>query len=147
MKYTLEIEINLPRDKVVKLFDNPDNMKHWQPGFINYQHLSGKPGQAGSKTKLRYNMGKREIEMIEKINLRKLPELFAATYEANGVWNNMRNIFSESESGKTIWTSHAEFRFSGFMKIIAPFMQKSFKKKSFRYMKLFKEFAEKRKIG
>ena len=48
MKYTLEILIDQPREKVVELFDNPDNMKHWQEGFVSLTHISGTPGEIGA---------------------------------------------------------------------------------------------------
>ena len=67
MKYKLEIEIDLPRKKVIDLFDNPDNMRHWQEGFVSFEPLSGTPGQVGAKSRLKYIMGKRDIEMVETI--------------------------------------------------------------------------------
>jgi len=35
MKYEIEIDISLSRNKVIELFDNPDNMSKWQPGFVS----------------------------------------------------------------------------------------------------------------
>ena len=142
MKYTLDIEINLPREKVIELFDNPDNLKHWQPGLISYEHLSGDYGKPGSKTKLVYKMNKREVEMIETLTVRNLPEEISGTYEAKGVWNYMKNTFAETEQGTTIYRAETEFKMKGFMKIIAAIMPGAFKKQTFKYMKLFKEFAE-----
>ena len=141
MKYTLNIEIKLPRDKVIELFDNPDNLKHWQPGFISYEHISGEAGQPGSKTHLRYKMGRREVEMIETITVRNLPDEFSGTYEAKGVWNQVKNTFTDN-NGTTTWTAENEFKFKGFMKLMGALMPGAFKKQSFKYMKLFKEFAE-----
>ena len=40
-------------------------------------------------------MGKREIDMIETITVKNLPKEFSATYEAKGVWNEMKNYFEE----------------------------------------------------
>ncbi|MGZ5244525.1 MAG: SRPBCC family protein, partial [Bacteroidia bacterium] len=79
MKFTVETEINQPVEKVVKLFDNPENMKHWQPGLISFETISGTPGQPGAKARLKYKMGKREIEMIETITVNKLPEEFSGS--------------------------------------------------------------------
>jgi carbon monoxide dehydrogenase subunit G len=143
VKYTHSIKIDLPREKVVELFDNPENLKHWQPGFISAEHISGEKGQPGSKTLLKYKMGKRDIEMIETITQRNLPEEFSGTYEAKGVWNEVRNTFEESAEGTTTWNAQNEFRFKGFMKFMALLMPGAFKKQSYKYMKLFKEFAEK----
>lgn len=143
MNYTLEIDINLPRTKVIELFDNPDNLKHWQPGLVSFEPLSGKPGEIGAKSKLKYKMGKREIEMIETITARNLPDEFSGIYEAKGVWNENKNYFSEVDENTTKWTSEVDFQFSGFMKLIGMLMPGSFKKESCKYMENFKAFAEK----
>lgn len=81
MKYTNEVIINAPVNRVIELFDNADNMKEWQPGLVSFEHLSGTPGQVGAKSKLKYKMGNREIEMIETITVKNLPEEFSGTVE------------------------------------------------------------------
>lgn len=142
MKYQLEIVLDLPREMVIELFDNPDNMKHWQQGFVSMEHMSGKAGEKGAKARLKYKMGMREVEMVETIINRNLPHEFSGTYEAKGVWNEVNNFFYDKENGQTKWITLNDFRFSGFMKIIAFFMSGSFKKQSFKYMEDFKTFAE-----
>ena len=142
MKYSNEILIDLPREKVIELFDNPDNMKYWQKGLVSFEHISGEPGKPGAKSRLKYKMGKRAIEMIETITDRNLPEEFHGTYEAKGVFNIQKNYFHEID-GKTKWISEAEFQCSGFMKVMAFFMgAKTFKKQSQIYLDDFKAFAE-----
>jgi len=143
MKYSQSIEISLPRERVIELLDNPENMKHWQPGLVSYALISGDAGKPGAKMKLHYKMGKREIEMVETIIVRSFPEEFSATYEAKGVWNKVENFFTEPRDGVTIWRSDNEFQMKGFMKIMAAVMPGAFKKQSYKYLKLFKEFAEK----
>ena len=145
MKYDLEITIDLPRDKVVALFDNPGNMKDWQDGFISLEHLEGEPGTTGATSKLLYQMGKRKIEMIETIVSRNLPEEFSATYDAKGVDNLVQNYFSVNADGGTLYKTVQEFKFSGFMKLIGWLMPGVFKKQSYKYMEDFKTFAEQSK--
>ena len=142
MQYTLEIDIALPRDRVVELFDDPNNMHQWQPDLVSFTHLSGEPGQVGAKSKLVYQMGQREVEMIETITERDLPETFAGTYEAQGVWNSVHNRFAELQPDWTRWTFDTEFRCSGVIRIFALLMPWSFKKKSLQFMQQFKAFAE-----
>lgn len=142
MKYNLDITIDLPRDRVIELFDNPDNMKEWQSGFVSLEPLDGSPGQTGAKSKLLYKMGRRDIEMIETIIKRDLPNEFSASYEAKGVWNSINNIFSEEDENQCKWVLENEFRFTGFMKIIAFLMPGSFKKETWKMMVQFKNFAE-----
>ena len=142
MKYSKEVTINLPRKKVVELFDNPDNMSKWQDGLISFETISGKPGQPGSKSRLRYKMGKREIEMVETIVKRNLPNEFTGTYEARNVWNLVENFFEEVDKHTTRWTLKTEFRVRGFMRILAFLMPGMFKKQTLKNMLDFKKFAE-----
>lgn len=143
MKYTTEITIDLPRDEFIKKLDNPENMKHWQRGLVDYEHLSENPVVEGAQMTLKYKMGKREFEMVETIIKRNLPEEFHTTYDTKGVHNIQKNYFKE-EDGKTRWISESEFQFSGFgMKVMAFLMPGAFKKQSMKYLQDFKAFAEK----
>jgi carbon monoxide dehydrogenase subunit G len=143
MKYSNEIEINLPLNRVIALFDNPDNMKHWQPGLQGFEHISGTPGQPGAKSRLKYKMGSREIEMIETITKRDLPKEFSGTYDAKGVHNIIENRFYPVGENKTKWVADNEFQFSGFMKLMGWLMPGAFKKQSQKFLEDFKAYAEK----
>lgn len=142
MKYANEVVINLPLKKVIELFDSEENLFKWQPELISFEHLSGEKGEVGAKSKLRYTMGKREIEMIETITVKNLPKEFSATYEAKDVWNEMKNYFEEIDENSTRWQADSHFEFSGFMKLIGFFLPGSFKKQSQKSLDLFKAFAE-----
>ena len=142
MKYTAEIEINKPIDTVIELFDNPDNMGKWMEGLQSFEHLSGTPGEPGAKSRLKFKMGKREIEMIETVTVRNLPDEFSGTYEAAGVFNIVKNKFEKISENKTKYFTENEFQFKGFMKIMAWIMPGAFKKQSMKYLKNFKQFAE-----
>lgn len=143
MKYTNDIIINADRKTVVEMFDNEENIAKWQPGFISMEHIEGTHGEVGSKYKMNYKMGKREIEMIETILKRDLPTNFTATYEAKNVWNRIENHFEEMPNNKTRYYTNNEFKMSGMMKIMAWLMPGAFKKQSQKYLDLFKEFVEK----
>jgi len=142
MKFTVKIKINLARNKVIELFDSTENLKKWQPGLLSFEHQSGTPGEVGAKSRLQYKTGKREIEMVETITVKNLPDEFSGIYEAKGVWNEVKNYFYEVDKNTTKWVSENEFRCSGFMKIIAFFMPGSFKKETMKYLEYFKEFSE-----
>lgn len=144
MKYRSEIEINQPIEKVVALFDDPANMDKWMEGLISFEHLSGTAGQPGAKSRLKFKMGKREIEMTETITVRNLPDEFSGTYEANGVFNVVKNYFVKIDAYRTKYITDNEFQFKGFMRIIAFLMPGAFKKQSLKYLQDFKKFAESR---
>ena len=141
MKYTTEVEIKLPRKRVIELFDNPDNMAKWQEGFVSFETISGNPGEEGAKAKMKYKMGKRDIEMIETITRRNFPDEFNGTYEAKGVFNIIENRFVE-KGDSTTWISVNEFQLKGFMKLFGIFSPGAFKKQTLKYMRDFKKFAE-----
>ncbi len=142
MKYSNEVIINLPLDRVIELFDNEENLFKWQSELISFEHFSGEKGEVGAKSKLKYKMGKREVEMTETITVKDLPKEFSGTYEAKGVWNEVKNYFEAIDKNRTRWHSDCHFEFSGFMKLIALFMPGAFKKQSQKYLDQFKTFAE-----
>jgi len=143
MKYSNEIIIDLPRKRVIELFDNSDNMPKWQKGLKSFVHLRGEPGKVGAKSKMVYDMGRGDMEMIETITVNNLPDEFCGTYEAKGAWNEMKNYFYDVNESQTKWVSHSEFKFSGIMMRVMGFlMPGSFKKQSMKFMVAFKEFVE-----
>ena len=80
--------------------------------------------------------------MIETITKRSLPDEFSGTYEAKGVWNEIKNYFSAKDQNTTTWKIKREFIGKGFMKIMMALMPGAFKKQTLKFMNNFKEFAE-----
>ena len=143
MRYEVEIDITLPRDKVIELFDSFENLKEWQEGLTEIEHLSGEPGQPGAKTRLLYITGKRRMDMIETIVERNFPDEFSGTYDAQGVHNIVRNYFYD-QGDTTRWVLDTEFQFHGYMRILSIFMPaRMFRKQTRSSMEAFKAYAEK----
>ena len=145
MKYSKEVDIELPVDKVLELMQDPENMKHWQPDLLGYEPLDDNTGEVGSQMKLRFRMGKREIEMIETVLEKDLPKKLVLEYTTNGVNNVNTNVFQQISENKTKWIQKNEFQFKSIpMKIFGFLMPGAFKKQSQEYLDNFKEFAESR---
>ena len=142
MKYSVETEINKPREKVIELFDNVDNMYKWMEGLEKFEHLSGTPGQPGARSKLTFKMKNRQVEMVETVTARNLPKEFSGTYEVKGVYTEVKNYFYELPGGKTRYVTDQEFKFKGLMKCIAFLAPGMFKKQSYKHLANFKKFAE-----
>lgn len=142
MKYKQEIIIHRPLNEVVQRFDDVDNMDKWMKGLVSFEHLSGTQGQTGARSKLKFQMGNREIEMIETITVRNLPHEFSGTYDAKGVHNIVKNYFEKLSENQTRYIVDNEFQMKGMMKLMACLMPNAFKKQSFQYMKDFKKFVE-----
>lgn len=142
MQYTLKLNINLSRKRVIELFDNPDNWGKWQESLISYETVSGNTGETGSKTKLLHSLGRRKTEMIETVELNKLPKEMVCIYEAPRAWNRVVYRFTEVSSSETLWELDSEFRCSGFLKVMTFLMPGMFKKATKKDMDSFKKFAE-----
>lgn len=141
MKYSCEVEINVPRSKVIELFDNPDHMPKWQPDLIRFEPISGVPGQPNAKSRLTYRSGKGEFEMIETVTERNLPDEFSGTYETKMGFTKMRNRFLDHGTS-TRWIVDTEFVGSGIMKILCLFMGGVIRKQTLKVVQNFKAFAE-----
>jgi hypothetical protein len=142
MKFKLEIIIEKPLAEVMEKFDSAENLKYWQPGFISLEHLEGTPGEVGAKSKLKYTMGKRNVEMIETITVKNLPTEFSGTYDAGSVWNEIKNYFESTTDGNTRYSSEHIFKLKGGLKLAGWLMPGAFKKESMKYLVNFKNYVE-----
>ena len=141
--YTVSIDIDLPRDRVIELFDNVENLPKWQTGLQSFEHVSGEPGQVGAKSKMVFLNGKQRIELIETITKRDLPDEFNGLYEWGGGSNTLDNRFIELAPDKTRWESTCSYELRHmFLKLMGTFMPGMFKKQNLKFMQNFKAFAE-----
>ena len=143
MKYTREVVIDLPRDHVIELFDNADNLAKWQEGLQAFEHVSGEPGEPGARSRLVYDHRGSRFELIETITERNLPDEFSAIYETDGVWNLMTNRFEDEGPDRTRWIAESEFRPQGLkMKLMAIILRPLFTSRTLKTLRDFKAFAE-----
>ena len=142
MQYSCEVLINLPREEVIKLFDDADNMRRWMEGLQSFEHQSGEPRQPGAKSRLVFDHNGRRLEMVETIITRNLPKEFSGTYETQGIINKVNNNFYEDGTNRTRWVSKNEFQFSGLMNLTVVFMRNAFPNQTKLHMDNFKKFAE-----
>ena len=148
MPEPLELELEVPLETAVALFDNEDNLKKWQPHLISVEHLSGRPGQPGAKTMLKYKMGGREIEMLETLVEHDLPDKFAGIYETAGLSTAMEHRFHKIDDRRTMWTVTADPTPSTFfMKLMSWLMPGMCAKETLKFMRQFKDFAESEYAG
>ena len=144
MEFSCSVDINQPINRVVELWSDPENLKHWQDGFVSMEHLSGTPGQVGAKTKLVYTAGKKPFDLIETITTMNLPFEMSGVYEAKSMSNTMTNRFTEVSENVTRYETEIEYtRFTGIMiKVMAFLMPGIFQKQVQKWLNQFKAFAE-----
>ncbi len=140
MRYECAVRIARPRETVVALFDNPDNLPKWQPDLLAIEPVQGVPGQPGAQCRLLYRMGKRQVTLLETVLERALPERFLARYQTDRVDNRCDNRFID-EGSATLWRMECEFQFRGTLRLMAllPWL---FRRQTRQSMAQFKAFAE-----
>lgn len=141
--YTVAVEINLPRDRVIELFDDPENLPKWQTGLQSFEHLSGEPGQEGAKSKLVFLNGRHRIELVETITERALPDEFNGTYAWAGGQNTLVNRFIAVGPETTRWESTCAYAFTSIpLKLMAALAPGVFRRQNQKFLDNFKAFAE-----
>ncbi|GAA1089385.1 hypothetical protein GCM10009605_29100 [Nocardiopsis composta] len=153
MKYTVSIEIALPRERVVQLLADPAHMPKWLRGLVLHEPLSGAHGRVGTESRVVMQMGKQEMECLETITRREPADLrgipkeqivhFDREIVVEGMWSAVRDRLTEAGPETTLWVSESEYRFSGLlMRLMGPLMRGAFRKQSQQHMQDFKAFAE-----
>jgi hypothetical protein len=149
MKFTCTVIIDLSIEKVIELFDNIENLKEWQDGFVSFENISGTQGKPGAKSKIIYRSGKHVIELVETITVKNLPHEISGIYENEHMVNTMRNLFTSLGATQTKYEAELEYTaFNGFVpKMMALFTPGLFKKQTQKWLDQFKAFAEKERIN
>jgi hypothetical protein len=153
MKYTVSIEIALPRDKVAQLLADPVHIPKWLRGVVLHEPLSGEHGQVGTRSRVVMQMGQQKFEAIETItrrepaDLRAIPEGSVVHFEreiiAEGMWSAAHERLTEAGPDTTLWVSENEYRFSGLlMRLVGLLMPGTFRRQSLQHMQDFKAFVE-----
>ena len=65
MNFTTQITINRPRQRVIELIRNPDNIAKWQPGLQSVELLAGEQDQVGARSRIVFEMRGLRLELIE----------------------------------------------------------------------------------
>ncbi len=143
MKYSCSVEINAPLAKVVSLWENEENFKEWQDGFVSYTPLSGSPNKPGAKSKIVLE-DRQRIELVETIISVNLPEEKTAEYFHKHMTNTQTSRFKALDKNNTLYISEVEYtKFNGLLiKLMARLFPGKFEQQSQKWMDQFKAFVE-----
>ncbi|MBG6132657.1 hypothetical protein IWQ47_003882 [Aquimarina sp. EL_43] len=144
MKHKGYIEIDQSLHKVAELFANPDNLKEYQDGFIKKELISGEKGKVGAVSKMYYKHGKHDMELTETITKNELPHSFEASYHHKHMDNTMKCNFIALGDKKTKYEFEYEYtRINWVMpKLMAILFPSMYRKPAEKWLRQFKEFAE-----
>jgi hypothetical protein len=153
MKYTVSIEIALPRERVVELLTDPAQLPKWLRGLVLHEPLGGAHGQVGTTSRVVMQMGRQQFEGTETITRREPVDLyeipgaavvrFEREIVSKGMWSAARERLTAAGPQRTLWQSENEYRFSGLlMRLVGLLMPGTFRKQSLQHMRDFQAFAE-----
>lgn len=143
MEYQLEVIISCPIEKVHEKFIDLESRTKWQKGLISQELISGNGFENGTQTELVFDMGKRQMTMIETILENELPNRLKTSYETDGVFNTSDDQFEALDERTTRYVSVQDFQMNSFtMKFMSIFMSAMFKKQTLDTMTAFKQFCE-----
>jgi hypothetical protein len=153
MKYTVSIEIAVPRERVAQLLADPAHMPMWLRGLVLHEPVSGTHGQVGTESRVVMQMGTQTMEATETItrrepaNLHGIPRDSVVHFDreivAKGMWSTARERLTEVGPETTLWESENEHRFSSVpMRLVGLVVPGAFRKQTRRHMQDFKAFAE-----
>ena len=153
MKFTVSIQIALPREHVAQLLSDPAHLPKWLRGLVVHEPISGEHGQVGTTSRVVMQMGGQTMEGTETVTRREPADLhdipadsivqFDRELVSKGMWSVVRDRLTESGPQSTFWESDNEYRFSSvIMRLVGLLMPGVFRKQSYQYMQDFKAFAE-----
>ncbi|OUR91040.1 hypothetical protein A9Q87_11220 [Flavobacteriales bacterium 34_180_T64] len=140
MKFTCSVNIKAPLNLVTQIFEDPEQQKHFQDGFISKIHISGNKGNKGAVSQLNY----KKLELIETIIENNLPNEFRALYEHKHTTNTMYVKFIPIDDYNTQYFTEIEYtKFNGFIiNILVTIAPSLFKKQVQKWLNQFKLYVE-----
>ncbi len=142
MKHKAEIVIDADRATVWQLFDDPENLKKWQPTLKSLTHRSGVPGHPDAVSELVFDERGREVSMTRTITARREQAFLGGTYESQHGTVVVFNLFEDDGPEKTRWIVNTRYRFKGFMKLMALFMRSAILRRTEDDLNRFKLLVE-----
>jgi hypothetical protein len=142
MKLKFQLTIDGALDEVWATFDNPNNMRRWQPNLKSFAHKSRDPGQTDAISELVYDENGSRIVMAKTITERREPVFLAGVYDTKWGKTLVVNHVEKVDDNTTSRERWCNFTFKGFMKIMSLFFAGSISRRTESDMQRFKLIVE-----
>lgn len=143
VKYSAEVEINKPIEKVFKDFQDVELMKKWLPKIKSIDPIEVKDGVVGSTYKMVVTNQGQEIEMLEKITDYIPNKKMTFQFDSDQMIKiDDYNFIPNGSSTKMVLNCSVNSK-SYLMGCLLPFFKGSLKDLSLSYMNRFKTEVEK----
>ncbi len=141
MKSVVEVEINMPQQKVAELHADPRNNPKWMHDLARYESVSGEVGMPGSTYHLVPKKG--DMIFLATVVERNLPNELKLHLEAEGVSVEVTAKFIALSPEKTKLVSEQVFTFKGQDNTsISPDIENAIKTAHRSHIEGFKRFVE-----
>lgn len=147
MKMKYEVNIRATPEFVWAAFDDPDNLRRWQPTLESFTHKDGDPGRPGAVSELVYNEKGKKVIMTETVTERREPHFLAGIYENAWATTLIVNHFAKIDDNTTRLVCYANMRFKGIMKIMSLFVAKAIRARTEADLDRFKLFVEREAVA
>ena len=142
MKSTVELDIDVPQQRVAALFADPTLNTKWMDDVERYEPLSGQPGAPGSRYRLVPKQG--DMVLVATVISNDLPNESRLRLEASGFTVAITARYVSLARDKSRLVSEEVFTFKGLIgKITSFFARPAIHKAHRNHMEAFKRFAEK----
>ncbi|WP_330270610.1 SRPBCC family protein [Lentzea sp. NBC_00516] len=137
MRFTKEIVLDQPIERVRVLTSDPAHVHHWQPDLVSITQHGENPGAAGSTATLTY----RKFSLEETV-LAATADERTSRYETRGMVHTITNRYSAIDAHTTRLVCDSEIELSGLLKLGRKLLEKSLREQSERNLDNFKAFID-----
>lgn len=137
MRFTKEVVLEQPIERVRVLTSDPAHLHHWQPDLVSITQHGEMPGAAGSTATLTY----RGFTLEETVLSANASER-VSRYETRGMVHTIANRYTALDDRRTLLVCDNEFQLSGLLRLGRRVLEKSLREQVDRNVENFKKFID-----
>ena len=104
----LKIRIECPVEYTWQTFKNVDLMGEWVQGFVRLETVEGEPETAGSKHRLIFEEGRRQVELIQTVEAIEENQTFIFSAATKGMRNACQTRFHSDGDATVTFQIHLQ---------------------------------------
>ncbi|GLY48846.1 SRPBCC family protein [Lentzea sp. NBRC 102530] len=137
MRFTKEIVLDRPIERVRVLTSDPAHLHAWQPDLVSITQHSQTPGAAGATATLRYRHGR-----LEETVLAANADERSFRYESRARTHTVSYRYSRLGDDRTLLTYSDEMRLSGVSRLFAGRITRAARERAEQGLDRFKAFID-----
>jgi len=143
LTYETSVVINHPLEKTFEIYNTPENLEKWMPGFISMKTIEEKPGVTGSQYEYVFDNQGQEMTIYETVTNYEENKLIEFDFIAGDMLKKDLITFNSENSNTTITNASTVTSNSYFYRCMFAFFKGMFKSIDQENLEKFKAFADK----